>query len=41
MTLSGSPSSTVCWPSGRRSRVVLTMRADFWGECAPYPALRE
>ena len=20
--------------------VVLTMRADFWGECAPYPALR-
>ncbi len=22
-------------------RVVLTMRADFWGECAPYPALRE
>ena len=26
--------------TGRR-RVVLTMRADFWGECAPYPALRE
>lgn len=22
-------------------RVVLTMRADFWGECATYPALRE
>jgi WD40 repeat protein len=22
-------------------RVVITMRADFWGECAPYPALRE
>jgi len=21
--------------------VVLTMRADFWGECAPYPTLRE
>ena len=20
--------------------VVLTMRADFWGDCAPYPALR-
>ena len=38
---SGSPSSTVCWPPGRTQRVVLTMRADFWGECAPYPALRE
>jgi energy-coupling factor transporter ATP-binding protein EcfA2 len=25
----------------RERRVVLTMRADFWGECAPYPALRE
>jgi WD40 repeat protein len=23
-----------------RLDVVLTMRADFWGECAPYPALR-
>jgi WD40 repeat protein len=22
-------------------RVILTMRADFWGECAPYPALKE
>ena len=22
-------------------RVVVTMRADFWGDCAPYPALRE
>ena len=22
-------------------RVVLTMRADFWGECAPYPALKD
>jgi WD40 repeat protein/energy-coupling factor transporter ATP-binding protein EcfA2 len=21
-------------------RVVITMRADFWGDCAPYPALR-
>jgi len=25
----------------RQMRVVLTMRADFWGECAPYPALKE
>ena len=24
-----------------RTRVVLTMRADFWGACAPYPALKE
>jgi hypothetical protein len=23
------------------NRVVLTMRADFWGECASYPALKE
>jgi len=23
------------------TRVVLTMRADFWGDCAPYPRLRE
>lgn len=22
-------------------RVVITMRADFWGDCAPYPALRQ
>jgi WD40 repeat protein len=22
-------------------RVAVTMRADFWGDCAPYPALRE
>ena len=22
-------------------RVVVTMRADFWGDCASYPALRE
>ena len=28
-------------PRAGRDRVVLTMRADFWGECAPYPALRE
>ena len=38
---SGSPSSTACWPCPATHRVVLTMRADFWGECAPYPALRE
>jgi hypothetical protein len=24
-----------------RTRVVLTMRADFWGECAPYARLRQ
>jgi WD40 repeat protein len=24
-----------------RMRVVITMRADFWGECAPYPSLRD
>lgn len=23
------------------TRIILTMRADFWGECAPFPALRE
>ena len=25
----------------KSDRVILTMRADFWGECARYPALRE
>jgi WD40 repeat protein len=25
----------------QRDRVVLTMRADFWGECARYPALKD
>jgi WD40 repeat protein len=24
-----------------QQRVVITMRADFWGECAPYPKLKE
>jgi energy-coupling factor transporter ATP-binding protein EcfA2 len=23
------------------AQIVLTMRADFWGECAPYPALKD
>ena len=35
----GASSSGSGGDGGRR--VVLTMRADFWGECAPYPALRE
>ena len=26
---------------GQKSKIVLTMRADFWGECATYPKLRE
>ncbi len=25
----------------RKSKIILTMRADFWGECASYPNLRE
>jgi WD40 repeat protein len=24
-----------------KQRVIITMRADFWGECAPYPELRD
>ncbi len=28
------------WQGHPRLYVVLTMRADFWGDCAPYPALK-
>jgi WD40 repeat protein/energy-coupling factor transporter ATP-binding protein EcfA2 len=28
------------WLSGR-SRIVITMRADFWGECAAFPGLKD
>ena len=28
------------WQRQPRLYVVLTMRADFWGDCAPYPALK-
>lgn len=28
-------------PLANEMRVILTMRADYWGECAPYGALRE
>ena len=37
---SGWPSSTGMLALTAERPVVLTMRADFWGECAPYPALR-
>ncbi len=29
------------WQGQPRLYVVLTMRADFWGDCAPYPALKD
>jgi len=29
------------WQGRPRLHVVLTMRADFWGDCAPYPALKD
>ena len=33
----GTRSSTGCWRWPARGAVVLTMRADFWGECAAVP----
>ena len=41
MKLNVVRSSMNCWMLAQSNRVILTMRADFWGECARYSALKD